>query len=240
MTNELGTSSITVDSLNAYLARPADDAGGGMLLLPMVTGINQHVREFADDIARAGVTALSWDPWHGPSADDTPVEDLFGLMGRLDDETCLSEQSRLLDYLFGELGLRRVGVIGFCLGGRFALLLAGRERRLANVVAYHPTVPLPPYPNHTLDAVDYTGRIEAPVMMLYPGQDHLVPRESFDNLQTALYGRKNTASIIHLYPAAEHGFSGGARTSNEVNAEAYRLSWPQAMAFIQASTLVPE
>lgn len=240
MTNEPKTSTITVDSLGAYLSRPEDDGGAGMLLLPMVTGINHHVREFADDIARAGVTALSWDPWHGPSADATPTEELYAMMGRLDDETCLTEQSRLLDYLFDDLGLRRVGVIGYCLGGRFALLLAGRDRRLANVVAYHPTVTLPPLPNHTLDAVEYTRRIEAPVMMLYPGQDSLVPRESFDNLQTALYGRKSASSIVHLYPEAEHGFSGGARANNEINAEAYRVSWPQALAFVQATTRVPD
>jgi carboxymethylenebutenolidase len=236
MGTQITTSHITVDSLGAYLARPVDDGGAGMLLLPMVTGIGAQVREFADDIARAGVTALSWDPWHGPSSDDTPVEDLFQLMGNLDDETVLTEQVRLLDYLFGDLGLRKVGVIGWCLGGRFALLLAGRDPRLTNVVAYHPTVPLPPAPNHTLDAVESAGRIQAPVMMLYPGADSLVPRESFDKLQAALNGRETGASIVHLYPGAEHGFAASTRRDKQVNAEAYEISWPQALEFIKATT----
>jgi carboxymethylenebutenolidase len=236
MTNELTTSSITVHSLRAYLSRPQDDGGAGMLLLPMVTGINAQVREFADDIARAGVTALSWDPWHGPSADDTPSEELRAMMRKLDDEAALGEHSRLLAYLFGELGLRKVGVIGWCLGGRFALLLGGRDRRLANVVAYHPTVPIPPAPNHSLDAAEHSGRIAAPVMMLYPGQDSLVPRVSFDQLQTALNSRENAASIVHLYPQAEHGFSSKQHHGNEINAEAYAVSWPQVLAFIKATT----
>jgi carboxymethylenebutenolidase len=236
MTNELTTSEITVNSLRAYLSRPADDGGGGMLLLPMITGIGEQVREFADDIARSGVTALSWDPWHGPSADDTPVEELFAMMGKLDDEAVLAEQGQLLDYLFGDLGLRKVGVIGWCLGGRFAFLLGGRDHRLANVVAYHPTVPIPPAPNHSLDAAEYAGRIEAPVMMLYPGEDHLVPRESFDNLQTALNSRENGSSIVHIYPGADHGFSSRARHDKEVNAEAYAVSWPQALEFIKTTT----
>jgi carboxymethylenebutenolidase len=236
MADQTTTSRITVDSLGAYLARPADDGGAGMLLLPMVTGIAAPLREFADDIASAGVTALSWDPWHGPSSDDTPVEDLYQLMAKLDDETVLTEQVRLLDYMFGDLGLRKVGVIGWCLGGRFALLLASRDARLSNVVAYHPTVPLPPAPNHTLDAVESAGRIQAPVMMLYPGADSLVPRESFDKLQAALNGRETGASIVHLYPGAEHGFTASFRRNNPINAQAYEISWPQALAFIKATT----
>lgn len=236
MANEITTSHITVGSLRAYLARPQDDGGKGMLLLPMVMGIGEQLREFADDIARSGVTALSWDPWHGPSADDTSTEELFGMMGRLDDETALTEQGKLLDHLFDELGIRQAGVIGWCMGGRFAFLLAGRDNRLANVVAFHPTVTIPPAANHDLDAAEHAAMIQAPVMMLYPGADNLVPRESFDNLQAALNARENAASIVHMYPAAEHGFSSRSRWANAVNAQAYALAWPQALAFIKATT----
>jgi carboxymethylenebutenolidase len=73
-------------------------------------------------------------------------------------------------------------------------------------------------------------------MMLYPGADSLVPRESFEKLQAALNGRETGASIVHLYPGAEHGFSARMRHDNPVNAEAYNISWPQALAFIKATT----
>ncbi|MFC4001868.1 dienelactone hydrolase family protein [Prauserella oleivorans] len=236
MAHEIDTSTIKVGELGAYLSRPAGGGTSGMLLLPMITGIGERVREFADDIARTGVTALSWDPWHGPSADDTSREVLFDLMGKLDDETCLNEMRTLLDHMFGELGLRKVGVIGWCLGGRFALILGGRDDRLANVIAYHPTVPIPPAPNHTVDAVEHTARIAAPTMMLYPGRDTLVPHESFQRLQDALHSRTGAPSIVHLYPEAEHGFSDSRTHGNEINATAYATSWPQVLAFIQATT----
>ncbi|HVV23362.1 MAG TPA: dienelactone hydrolase family protein [Pseudonocardiaceae bacterium] len=227
---------ITVGDLGAYLARPVGGATGGMLLLPMITGISGQVREFADGIAAAGVTALTWDPWHGrPSGDETPYDVLSGWMSELDDETCLAEMGRLTDHLFGELGCTRVGTIGWCMGGRFALLLGGRDDRLANVVAYHPTVPGTPAPNHTVDAVAATARVAAPVMMLYPGADHLVPRESFERLQAALLSRE-APSLVHVYPGAEHGFSAKARQADPVNKLASDIAWPQALAFIRTTT----
>ncbi|UYP18593.1 dienelactone hydrolase family protein [Rhodococcus sp. Z13] len=228
---------VHIGGLRAYLARPLGGATGGMLLLPMITGIDKQVREYAQDIAGTGVTALVWDPWHGPTADDTPREKLFELMNQLDDEKCLAEMGTLLDHAFGELGLRKVGVIGWCLGGRLALILGGREPRLANVVAYHPSIAVPPAPNHTLDAVELSGNITAPVMVLHAGADTIMSAETFGRLQSTLQQRETGATITHVYPGAEHGFSSRDRHGNQVNADAYALSWPQALSFVKDTVL---
>ncbi|WP_241385004.1 dienelactone hydrolase family protein [Rhodococcus sp. CH91] len=223
---------VHIAGLRAYLARPRGGATGGMLLLPMITGIDAQVREYAQDIAGTGVTALVWDPWHGPSADDTAREELMEMMGRLDDEKCLAEMAALLDHAFGELGLVKVGVIGWCLGGRLALLLGARDPRMANVVAYHPSIFVPTPPNHTLDAVEQAGRVAAPVMVLHAGADTIMSTETFGRLQSTLQQRGTGATITHVYPGAEHGFSSRGRHDNPVNAEAYAVSWPQALDFI--------
>ncbi|MBB3053350.1 carboxymethylenebutenolidase [Prauserella isguenensis] len=236
MAEEIDTSTIGVGGLGAYLARPAEPTGAGMLLLPMITGIGQRVREFAAELAEAGVTTLSWDPFHGVSMDDHELDTMVELMHGLDDETCLAEMQRLLDHMFGELGLTKVGVIGYCLGGRFALLLGARDERLANVVAYHPTVPATPADNHTADPFEQTPRIGAPVMMLYPGQDTIVPHEVFAKLQEGLQSRTGAASIVHLYPEAHHGFSDTRSHGAEVNEAAYAVSQPQVLSFVRATT----
>ncbi|UJW35461.1 dienelactone hydrolase family protein [Saccharothrix sp. AJ9571] len=236
MAPEIETSTITVGPLSAYLARPAGGSRRGMLLLPMITGIGKQVREYAHQFAERGITALTWDPWHGPSSDDTPPDRLKELLDQLDDETSLDEQIRLLDHLLGELGCAKAGVIGWCLGGRFALLLAGRDQRPASAIAYHPTVPGETPPNHTADAIEHCSRITAPVMMLYPGADSLVPHERFAQLQAVLQARETGASIIHVYPGAEHGFSNRTRHGNPVNVDAYALSWPQVLDFADVTT----
>jgi carboxymethylenebutenolidase len=73
-------------------------------------------------------------------------------------------------------------------------------------------------------------------MMLYPGADSLVPVESFQRLQGALNSRTTGASIIHVYPGAEHGFSSKTRHGNPVNLEAFAISWPQALEFVRSTT----
>ncbi|MEH0580439.1 MULTISPECIES: dienelactone hydrolase family protein [Streptomyces] len=231
---------ITVAGLNAYLSRPREASTGGMLLLPSVNGISPQLREFADGLAAAGVNALSWDLWRGrPGSDDvSELETQLQWASELDDESSLSEMGRLLDHMFDELGCRQVGVIGWCVGGRFALLLGGADSRLANVVAYHPTVPGSPAPNHTLDATEFTARIAGPAMILYPGADEVVPVESFHRLKDALNSRATGPSIAHVYPGAGHGFTARALHGDPVNKAATALSWPQVIAFIRATTLV--
>ena len=230
-------SQVKVGELDAYLARPADaDGGPGMLLLPMVTGIGEQLRDWADELAGCGVTALVWDPFKGRSTDNTTRDELGDLVGQLDDDTALGEQAALLEHLLGELGCTKVGVIGWCLGGRFALLLAAREPRLANVVVYHPTVPSELRANHSYDAIADSIGITAPVMVVYPSADAAVPVADFEALQTALQSRDVGATIAQFYPGADHGFSDRARHDKAVNADAFRVSWPQALALIEVTT----
>ena len=224
---------VTVGEQDAYLARVGRV---GMVLLPMITGIGEQVRAWADELAGEGITALVWDPFKGRSTDNATREELSGMLREMDDDTALGEQSALLDYLFDELGCSKVGVIGWCLGGRFAFLLAARDRRLVNVVAFHPTVPSELSSHHTHDAIAEAGAIAAPVLVSYPSADTLVPQADFEALQAALQARPTGATFAQYFPGAEHGFTDRTRQEKTVNADAYHLAWPQALAFIRATT----
>lgn len=238
--NDIEAERITVGGLSAFFARPLGRSRAGMLLLPMITGIGVQVREYAEDIAGAGLTALVWDPFHGASDDDTPRERLVELMNALDDETSVAEMRALLDHMFGELELDSVGVIGWCLGGRYALILGSRDDRLAGVVAYHPSIHEQAPPNHTVDAVEGAARIGGPVMLLHAGADTVMSPAMFGRLQSALQNRESGATVVHNYPGAEHGFSARARHTDPVNAAAYAVSWPQVLAFMAATAAATE
>ncbi|ADB35959.1 dienelactone hydrolase [Kribbella flavida DSM 17836] len=226
---------VTVAELTAYLARGAA-GGAGTLMLPMITGIGAQVRDWADELAGRGITALVWDPFHGPSSDDTSIDELSRLLLAMDDDTVLAEHRTLLDHLLGELGCRAAGVLGWCLGGRLALLLAAREHRLAGVAALHPTVPSDLAPQHTYDAIAEAAAITAPVMVAYPSADTLVPVADFEALQASLQSRQRGATVSLFHPGADHGFSDRGRHDKPANAEAFQLAWPQALAFLETTT----
>jgi carboxymethylenebutenolidase len=224
--------SVKVGEQDAYLARVGR---AGMLLLPMITGIGEQVRVWADELAGEGITALVWDPFKGRSTDNSTREELSALLREMDDDTALAEQAELLDYLTGELGCGKAGVIGWCLGGRFAFLLGARDQRIASVVAFHPTVPSKLPPHHTYDAIAEAAAITAPVLVSYPSADTAVPNADFEALQTVLQARTAGATFTQYFPGADHGFSDKGRQDKEVNANAYRLAWPQALAFMRST-----
>ncbi|TDO67490.1 carboxymethylenebutenolidase [Kribbella sp. VKM Ac-2571] len=223
---------VTVGEQDAYLARVGR---AGMLLLPMITGIGEQIREWADELAGEGITALAWDPFKGRSTDNATREELSGMLREMDDDAALAEQRALLDYLFDDLGCSKVGVIGWCLGGRFAFLLGARDQRVANVVAFHPTVPSNRPPHHTYDAIAEAAGVTAPVLVSYPSADAAVPNADFETLQTVLQARTAGATFAQYLPGADHGFSDKSRHDKDVNADAFRLAWPQALAFMKST-----
>lgn len=221
------------DGLRGYFAE-APDAHAAVLLLPSVHGVTAEKTGFADALARNGVSAMVWDPWHGPNSDDTSTEALLDMMRRNDDSTAVAEQRKWLDFLQGK-GYRHLGTMGFCFGGRQTFLLAGADERVESVVAYHPTIPAEPAPNHTVDAFESAARTNAAVLVHYPQEDALVPESNIDRLGKALRGRENAVSVIGVYGGAGHGFALSDNQETERNRVAFKISWPQTLAFFDAT-----
>jgi len=233
---------ITVDGLRAYVAQPEQQSRGGVLVLPTIQGIEEHLESVCGWLNDAGLTALAWDPFSAFDA-NLPVEERWPIgRNQLDDRPAHLEQLCWVGYMHEQLGIENVGVIGFCLGGRMALTLCAAEARLKACVAYHPSIDSPPPPRH-LDAVAAAREIRCPVQILYPGRDHVTHHDTFHALRDALESRSEP-TVIHLYPKAEHGFtegfnvvSGVDRSANPANVTAKILSWPQTAAFFRACLL---
>ena len=125
------TADLHVDDLHAVLCRPEGGATAGMLLLPMIYGIEHQVLAYASWLADAGLVALVWDPYTGREVPTGSPEELGPFAGSLHDGPVRAQQERWLAYMRQDLGLDQVGVIGWCMGGRYALLLAAHSREVA-------------------------------------------------------------------------------------------------------------
>jgi carboxymethylenebutenolidase len=225
-------STIDLDGASGFLVR-AQKQRAGVLLLPTIFGVNRFVLDFAEGLAAAGLTTMVWDPY--------PDEELPGSYdaarsraGALRDGPSLDAMSICVDHLLGEMRVDAVGTLGFCLGGRYCLMLAARETRLGACAAVYPSIHAPKHANQDEDAVVRAGEIACPVQVIYPGRDRVMNTETFFRLQETLQ-RREAATMVQLYPSADHAFMHTAGAANEA---ADRHARPLVRAFLEAS-LVP-
>jgi carboxymethylenebutenolidase len=213
----------------AYLARPGD-AQAGVLLLPSVHGVDQYSKAYAHALAETGIATVIWEPFPGQPPAETR-EQRAARLKPLTDATSLREMTWWLDFMASELTLTRIGTAGFCLGGRYGLLLCARERRVAACVSYYPTIETPPLPGQDEDAVALAKTIACPVHMIRAGKDHLTSEDVFQRLQANLQSRA-APTIVQHYPQGDHGFM---QRTGAVNEAAIHLSTPQTIAFLKAA-----
>jgi carboxymethylenebutenolidase len=120
--------------INGYLARPAAEGSHpGMIVIHEAMGLNEHIRDIVDRFANIGYVALGVDLYTregGPP----PMDDKQAMMKRLfsmADETVLGDLVGAADHLRSLDGVTgRIGCIGFCMGGRYTLLMACASDRL--------------------------------------------------------------------------------------------------------------
>jgi carboxymethylenebutenolidase len=224
------TTDLHCGGVHAYFARSAAKTDGGVLLLPSIHGREAYVMEYVHDLAQAGFPTLMWDLFRGEGEAHTR-EERHGRGARLTDAGSVRQMSRLVDHMTDELGLSQIVVLGFCLGGRYALVLAAHEPRLAGVVAYYPTIETPRLPSQEWDVVAEAATIACPVHLMTPGNDHLTSRAVFEALQTSLQGRPAPTSIQY-FPQAEHAFLQTDRRVGPANEQAVRISRAATFGFL--------
>lgn len=111
---------------------------------------------------------------------------------------------------------QRLGITGFCWGGRITWLYAAHNPRVKAGVAWYGRLTSPVNdmtPRHPLDVAD---TLNGPVLGLYGGQDAGIPTDTVEKMQAALAQSDNPASkasAIHLYPDAPHAFHADYRPS---------------------------
>ena len=210
----------------AHAERPR----GGVLVLPTITAVDAPMRDIAQRLAEAGFTAMVWNPFPGePPPADLPSAQ--ARVGKLNDGA-VDAMSDCVNHMLDTLHLPAVAVLGFCLGGRYAVLLAARDKRLFACVPYYPSVRVPMSPNQTLDAVALAADIQCPVHLVYAGADQVFLQPVFVQVRDALEKRA-AATVVQIHPGAVHSFMRPELHSAPANAIASRLSWPPVLAFLE-------
>jgi carboxymethylenebutenolidase len=201
-----------------YLARPPSGAGPGVLVLHAWWGLTPFFRGFCDRLAGEGLTVTAPDLYHGATA--ATIEEARKLKGRLKQETVMQEIRQAAEHLCATpgAGTQGIGVVGFSLGGYWALWLAEQ-----------PAVPV------VATAVFYGSRGGEYTASRSAFQFHLAETDPYvsasgvKSLQKSLKKAGREAEF-HTYPGTTHWFFESDRPE-AYQARAARLAWDRLLAF---------
>jgi carboxymethylenebutenolidase len=221
-------SELHIDDQRAYCFKADGESKGGVLYLPTNAGPDRVNRSYAQKLAEAGLTTVLWDPY--PTLNETPPQDQRSkLSSGVDDNWAVDGQSQWLTYMQDELGIQRFGTIGFCMGGRYSLILASKDRRLNALSSFYPTIRVPTPPHQKFDAVAVCGEIRCPAMLVCPGEDHITTQETYSALRNTLR-RREEPTLPQMYPHAPHGFVQHGGSPEDV-----AMAWAVSTAFLKAA-----
>lgn len=232
---EITTSTLQLDTpdgkMEAYEARPKDGGSHpGIMVLMEAFGVNGHIKDVAERLAREGYVAAAPDLYHRESERIVPYRELqkaIGLMNKLQDAKVMEDVGAVIAHLKSRAYVKggAIGVTGFCMGGRFTYLTAAHHHKdvKAAVAYYGGGIPMgKPSP------LERTGEINCPVYLFFGGKDPLIPQEHVEKIRKALADNKKTFTL-DLYPEATHGFFCDERES--YNADAAKDSWEKLKSF---------
>ncbi|MDP9341173.1 MAG: dienelactone hydrolase family protein [Actinomycetota bacterium] len=206
-------------SAQGYLALP-EGTGPGLVVIQEWWGLVDHIKDVADRFAQEGFVALAPDLYHGKATAEP--DEARKLAMDLELEDAARDMSGAVEFLIEQPRVepKRLGAVGFCMGGSLALFLATQGRIDAAVPFYG----IPSYVS------DYAG-LAGPVLLHLAEHDQTQnPRR--DGLERAV--REAGQDIeVHVYPEAHHGFFND--TTDAYDPEAGAEAWSRTVAFFRTN-----
>jgi carboxymethylenebutenolidase len=215
-------------SFDAYLAEPKGRPRGAIVVIQEIFGVNRGIRRKCDDFAANGYLAVAPDLfWRlEPRIElDPDVEPEFKraleLMGQFDQDQGVKDIEATIRAARARLPEGgKVGVVGFCLGGRLAYMAAARTDTDASVGYY--AVGLP-------DILGERHAIAKPLLLHIAGADHFVPADQQRAMHEALDDHPRVT--LDDYPGEDHGFA--AEMGKRRSEDAARLADARTKAFFE-------
>jgi carboxymethylenebutenolidase len=220
--------------IEAFLCRPKEEGRrGSVIVIQEIFGLNDHIKDIACRCAKAGYNglAINFFTREGkPPSVEEGFPKLFEFVSKIPDAQVLGDIQAGAGFLRGRSDSNgKVGVAGFCWGGRFSMLAAAGVPDLNAAVAYYGRIRLAPnadrakQPHGPIDLVD---KMNAPLLGHFGAQDRGIPVADVEALRDELKKHGKTAEL-HIYEGANHAFNNDTRES--YNADAARLAWKRTL-----------
>jgi carboxymethylenebutenolidase len=217
-----------------YFARPDGVANPPVVLVAMeIFGIHEYIKDVTRRLAKLGAFAIAPDYYFrkGDLSKITDIQQLLPLVNAKPDAELMSDLDSTVAWAKSQGGdTSRLGIIGFCRGGRTVWEYAAHNGALKAAVSFYGP---PADPSNSLQPKNPTQlapEMKAPVLGLYGEADTGVPVAAVEALKAALAENNKTAEF-KIYPGAPHGFHADYRAS--YRKEAAEDGWSQMQAWLK-------
>jgi carboxymethylenebutenolidase len=192
---------------NGFLTRPEVSNGAGIVLVQEIFGVNDHIRDVASLYAQEGYTVLAPDLFWRTDPDvqlgysQGEIEKGIGIMQKLDLDVATQDLIDAVAALRKVSGIKKIGAVGFCMGGMFAYRLACRNAVDASVAYYCGGID---------QQLAEATKLKTPLLMHFADTDNYIPMPAIEKIKQAVAPAK---AIVHVYKGVDHGFNCDQRGS---------------------------
>jgi carboxymethylenebutenolidase len=227
----------------AFYAAPAGKTNLPVILVVQeIFGVHEYIADTARRLAHAGYLAIAPELYarQGDPGQYSEIAKLLSeVVAKVPDAQVMADLDGAVAWAGAHGGnARKVGITGFCWGGRIAWLYAAHSPKVKAAVAWYGRLVGAPSPLTPKSPVDLAASLKAPVLGLYGGQDSGIPLTSVNQMKDELAeaGKKGNAaaraSEFVVYPQAGHAFHADYRPS--YNKEAAQDGFRRALAWFKA------
>jgi carboxymethylenebutenolidase len=216
-----------------YFARPEGVSNPPVILVAMeVFGLHEYIKDVARRLAKLGAFAVAPDYYFRKGVDLTKITDFKELMPIVNakpDAELVADLDATVAWAKSEGGdTSRLGMIGFCRGGRAVWIYAAHGGSLKAGVAFYGSLVDPQNPLWPKSPIQLAPEMKAPVLGLYGDADQGIPVSQVEQMKEALKAAGKTAEF-KIYPGAPHAFHADYRPSyrKEAAEDAWRkmIEW---------------
>ncbi len=216
---EAGEVKIPVETgeIPAYRAMPSK--GGPfpvILVVQEIFGVHEHIKDLCRRLAKVGYLAVAPEMYarQGDVSKLKDFKDILKIVSKVPDEQVMSDLDATVAWAkkSGKGDTSRLGITGFCWGGRIVWMYSAHNKDLKAGVAWYGRLVGDADKLHPKHPIDLVGELHAPVLGLYGEADTGIPVKTVEQMREAIKKEKKTAEIV-VYPDTPHGFNADYRTS---------------------------
>ncbi|HEY9811674.1 MAG TPA: dienelactone hydrolase family protein [Halomicronema sp.] len=220
----------------AYRAMPAMGSNFPVVLvIQEIFGVHEHIQDVCRRFAKLGYLAIAPEMFarQGDVSGMTDIQEIVSkVVSKVPDAQVMSDLDATIAWAekSSKGDVNKVGITGFCWGGRVVWMYAAHNPKIKAGVAWYGRLTsdsTPLTPKHPIDVAAY---LKVPVLGLYGGKDDLIPNESVEKMRDILKAG-NTGSEIILYPDTPHGFYADYRPT--YRKEAAEDGWSRLLAWFK-------